>query len=111
MKSYLSHIHFFYQVLCIVLLSVCLLETNAQIVKHEGKAYDPHAYPAEIHLMTGDTMAVIQLRNIYCLSRKRFTSTSHERSYWRMVNDVKKTLPIAKDARRLLAESLVETEN
>lgn len=111
MKKFLSHIRLIRVALCIVLLSLCSFEADAQIIKHEGRAYDPHEYPAEIHLMSGDTMAVIQLRNIYCLSRKRFTSTSHEKSYWRMVNDVKKTLPIAKDARRLLAESLVETEN
>ena len=97
--------------LCLVSLQTCYMETKAQIVKHEGRAYDPHEYPAEIDGMSGDTMAVIQLHNIYCLSRKRFTSVKHEKNYWRMVNDVKKTLPIAKDARRLLAESLKETEN
>jgi len=107
----LSHIRHIGWVLFIALVSLCFHVTNAQIVKHEGKAYDPHTYAAEIHLMSGDTMAVIQLRNVYCLSRKHFTSASHEKSYWRMVNDVKKTLPIAKDAKKLLAESLSATEN
>ena len=111
MMSVFFHIRRLGVALIVVLLMACGLESTAQIIKHEGKAYDPHTYAAEIHLMSGDTMAVIQLHNVYCLSRKRFTSASHEKNYWRMVNDVKKTLPIAKDARRLLAESLVETEN
>ena len=107
----LSFVHRICLALCLVSVLACSMEAEAQIIKHEGRAYDPHEYPAEIHWMSGDTMAVIQLHNIYCLSRKRFRSEKHEKSYWRMVNDVKKTLPIAKDARKLLAESLKETEN
>lgn len=110
MKYFLSLKQTMRVVLCLALLMLCGMGAEAQIIKHEGRAYDPHTYSAEIDGMTGDTMAVIQLRNIYCLSRKRFTSEKHEKNYWRMVNDVKKTLPIAKDARKLLAESLVDTE-
>ena len=58
--------------------------------------------PAHIDPTSGDTIPYIVLKNLYCFNRKRFKGAKYEREYWRMVNDVKKTLPIAKDARRLL---------
>ena len=58
--------------------------------------------PAHIDPATGDTIPYVVLKNLYCFNRKRFKGEKYEREYWRMVNDVKKTLPIAKDARRLL---------
>lgn len=70
-----------------------------------------HEYRAEIDLMTGDTLAIIQLNPVYCFTQKHFRSTKHEKEFWRMVNDVKKTLPIAKDARRLMADAYVATAN
>ena len=69
-----------------------------------------HEYHAEIDLMTGDTIAVIQLNSAYCFTQKHFRSQKHEREFWRMVNDVKKTLPIAKDARRLMLKAYLESE-
>lgn len=68
-----------------------------------------HEYRAEIDWKTGDTLAVIQLNPCYCFTQKHFRNANHERDYWRMVNDVKKTLPIAKDARRLMTEAYVAT--
>ncbi|MBP5346885.1 MAG: DUF4294 domain-containing protein [Bacteroidales bacterium] len=59
-------------------------------------------FPAQIDPVTGDTVPVVVLKNLYCFNRKRFKGSKYERDYWRMVNDVKKTLPIAKEARRLL---------
>ncbi|MCR5395329.1 MAG: DUF4294 domain-containing protein [Bacteroidales bacterium] len=58
--------------------------------------------PAQIDPVTGDTVPIVVLKNLYCFNRKRFKGSKYERNYWRMVNDVKKTLPIAKEARRLL---------
>ena len=70
-----------------------------------------HEYPAEIDLMTGDTLAIIMLQDAYCFTRKHFTSKRHRENYLRMVQDVKKTLPIAKDAKRLMLEAYVKTEH
>lgn len=60
---------------------------------------------AQIDQATGDTIPVVVLKNLYCFNRKRFSGARYERNYWRMVNDVKKTLPIAKEARRLLVHA------
>lgn len=53
----------------------------------------------------GDTIPEIHLKEIYCFNRKRFKGKNQELNYWRMVNDVKKTLPIAKEARKLLEQA------
>ena len=76
------------------------LPAQAQYVLHSGQREGP--LPAAIDPETGDTMAIILLRNVYCFNCKHFKSERKEQQYWRMVNDVKKTLPIAKEARKLL---------
>lgn len=58
--------------------------------------------PVHIDPLTGDSLPVIRLRESFVFNRKRFKSDRQEQNYWRMVNDVRKTLPIAKEARRLL---------
>jgi len=82
-------------------------KAEAQIILRLGE----HEYRAEIDLMTGDTLAVIQLNSAYCFTQKHFRSQKHEREFWRMVNDVKKTLPIAKDARRLMLQAYLDSES
>ena len=52
MMSVFLHIRRLSVALIVVLLMACGLEATAQIIKHEGKAYDPHTYAAEIHLMS-----------------------------------------------------------
>ena len=84
-----------------ILLSA--LPVQAQYVLHSGQREGP--LPATVDPETGDTIAIILLRNVWCFNRKHFTSERKERHYWQMVNDVKKTLPIAKEARRLLIAS------
>lgn len=70
-----------------------------------------HEYPATIDLMTGDTMAVISLQDIYCFTQKHFRNKKHEENFWRMVRDVKKTLPIAKDARKLMTQAYIDMQD
>lgn len=92
--------------LCVVLgLSRPQKATAQEIVL---KVMQDHEYRAEIDLMTGDTLAVIWLKDTYCFTRKHFRNKKHEENFLRMVNDVKKTLPIAKDARRLLTQAYID---
>ena len=69
-----------------------------------------HQYQAEIDLQTGDTIAVVQLKDVYCFTKKHFRDKKHEKEFLRMVYDVKKTLPIAKDARRLMTQAYFDME-
>lgn len=74
---------------------------SAQHIRYKNEA-GQEVFPAQIDPATGDTVPTIVLKNLYCFNKKRFRGARHERDYWRMVNDVKKTLPVAKEARRLL---------
>ncbi|MGL5318560.1 MAG: DUF4294 domain-containing protein [Bacteroidales bacterium] len=53
----------------------------------------------------GDTIPFVRLRPIYIFPRVVFKNEKEEIAYWRMVRDVKKTLPYAK----LIYETLLET--
>ena len=99
------------------LLAVMLMASLAWPCAMEAQQQQPmiivlaeHEYRAEIDLMTGDTLAVIYLKDVYCFTPKKFRNSKHEEAYWRMVRDVKKTLPIAKDAKRLMLQSYLKTE-
>lgn len=87
--------------LSILCIFACVLTgARAQVVSH----VEDGTLPAYIDPKRGDTVAVVKLQHVYCFNRKRFFSRNHERDYWRMVNDVKKTLPLAKVARELMVQ-------
>ena len=52
-----------------------------------------------------DTVAVIQLKDVYIFPKPKFKNKREEAKYWRLVRDVKKTLPFAK----LVYATLIET--
>ena len=54
---------------------------------------------------TGDTLAMIVFNPIIIYPRERFRNKAEEKQYWKMVRDVKKTLPYAK----LISSTLLET--
>jgi len=70
-----------------------------------------HEYQAEVDLATGDTIAIVQLKPVYCFTKKHFRNKRHEKNYNRMVYDVKKTLPIAKAARNLMTQAYLDMSN
>ncbi|MBR5715307.1 MAG: DUF4294 domain-containing protein [Bacteroidales bacterium] len=84
---------------------------SSRITAQEIIVLAEHQYPAEIDLMTGDTIAVVQLRDVYCFTKKHFRNKQHEKEFMMMVRDVKKTLPIAKDARRLMTQAYFDMEH
>lgn len=89
----------------ILLLMAGLAATlKAQHIHYHNEKGE-EVFPVHIDPVTGDSVPVVVLKNLYCFNRKRFKGSKHERDYWRMVNDVKKTLPIAKEARRLLVHA------
>ena len=56
-------------------------------------------------LQSGDTVLVIQMKTVYCFPPMKFKNKKEERYYWKLVRDVKKTLPYAK----LVKAALLET--
>ena len=92
--------------LTLILILVCSVWSALMAQRIHYKNEDGvEVLMAQIDKATGDTVPVIVLKNLYCFNHKRFRGAKYEREYWRMVNDVKKTLPIAKEARRLLVHA------
>ena len=75
-------------------------ELKAQVESHVQEG----TLQAYVDPVKKDTVAIVRLGHVYCFNKKKFTSRKRELAYWRMVNDVKKTLPIAKAARDLLVQ-------
>ena len=53
----------------------------------------------------GDTLILVNLRPVYCFPKKVFKNQKQEKVYWRDVNDVKKTLPLAKLIHGIMLET------
>jgi len=78
-------------------LSVCYTETRAQnFSKQEVSDFVMNA---------GDSLKVIALNDIYIYPPLTFGTAAEEAKYWKLIRDVKKTLPYAK----LVYNVLIET--
>lgn len=74
----------------------------------ELKAQDSpnnRGYMVKVCVYEGDTIPYITLRNVYVYPKMRFKNKKQERYYYKLVRDVKKTLPIAKEIRGIVIET------
>lgn len=56
-------------------------------------------------LVDGDSLQYMEMSNVYCYPQITFSSKRQQKSYMRLVNNVKKTLPLAKEVRQVLIET------
>ena len=56
-------------------------------------------------LYEGDSIQYMEMNNVYVYPELTFKSKKQAQSYMRLVNNVKKVLPIAKEARQMLIET------
>jgi len=56
-------------------------------------------------LHQGDSIQYMEMNNVYVYPQLTFKSQKQAKAYMRLVNNVKKVLPIAKEARQLLIET------
>lgn len=56
-------------------------------------------------LLDGDSVQYIELNKVYCYPPKVFKNPKHRQRYTRMVRNVKKVLPIAKEVRQIMIET------
>ena len=84
-----------------ILITLCFLtipELKAQDTnQHKG-------YMVKVCVYKGDTIPYITLRNVYVYPKMKFKK-KQEKYYYRLVRDVKKTLPIAKEIRNIVIET------
>ena len=62
-------------------------------------------YKVPAIVRNGDTIPHITLRLVYVYPKLRFKNKRQERYYYKLVRDVKKTLPIAKEIRNVVIET------
>ena len=56
-------------------------------------------------VVDGDSIPYMEMSSVYCYPKMAFTSKRQQKSYMRLVNNVKKTLPLAKQVRQILIET------
>lgn len=64
-----------------------------------------NGYLVPVCLYQGDTIPCIQLRNVYIFPSLNFKSKKEWQEYYRLVRNVKKTLPIAREINRAIIET------
>lgn len=86
-----------------LLVTLCIPETQAQQVKKptvQGKIY-----LTPMCIYEGDTIPYVQLRTVYIFKPLIFKNKRQARNYGRLVHDVKKVLPIAKEINAIIIET------
>ena len=98
------------RVLAVMLLFVCVLGVWAQETepKEQSEAGNPTFVPTvkvSKVLRDGDSIQYMEMSNVYVYPQLTFSSKRQEGSYMRLVKNVKKTLPLAKEVRQILIET------
>lgn len=77
-------------------------ETSAD--EAEGPTFVPTVKVSKV-MVEGDSIPYMEMSNVYVYPQLTFSSKRQQKSYMRLVNNVKKTLPIAKQVRQMLIET------
>ncbi len=98
------------RMLIMMLLTVCALGARAQETEttEESEAGNPTFVPTvkvSKVLRDGDSIQYMEMSNVYVYPQLTFSSKRQEGSYMRLVKNVKKTLPLAKEVRQILIET------
>ena len=98
------------RVLAVMPLFVCVLGVWAQETepKEQSEAGNPTFVPTvkvSKVLRDGDSIQYMEMSNVYVYPQLTFSSKRQEGSYMRLVKNVKKTLPLAKEVRQILIET------
>jgi hypothetical protein len=70
----------------------------------EGPTFVPTVKVSKV-MVEGDSIPYMEMSNVYVYPQLTFSSKRQQKSYMRLVNNVKKTLPIAKQVRQMLIET------
>lgn len=88
-------------ILLVILCCMCICPTYAQHLQQPVKK----GYRVPVCIYEGDTIPSITLRTVYVYPKMKFKNKKQEKYYWKLVRDVKKTLPIAKEVKRAAIET------
>ena len=86
-----------------ILMLTCALTALAQ--ENAGNpTFVPTVKVSKV-LVDGDSIQYMEMSNVYVYPQLTFSSKRQEGAYMRLVKNVKKTLPIAKEVRQILIET------
>ena len=88
--------------LFIIIVSLCSLSATAQTT--DPTPIQPMVKVGKA-LVEGDSIQYVEMNNIYVYPPKTFKSEKQRQQYNRLVNNVKKVLPIAKECRVIISET------
>ena len=95
-------------VLSLLCLNIMAQEDDRRTVTTEelmtGPTFVPTVKVGKV-LHEGDSIQYMEMNNIYVYPQLAFKDKKHAKSYMRLVTNVKKVLPIAKEARQMLIET------
>ncbi len=101
------------QRLIIAILSILCLQTQAQeqqltaeqvLAEMDSPTFVPTVKVGKV-LHEGDSIQYMEMNNVYVYPQLTFKNKKQAQSYMRLVTNVKKVLPIAKEARQMLIET------
>lgn len=93
--------HYYY----IFLVVLYAFTTFATAAAQETTVAPQSGYKVPVCVYQGDTIPCITLRNIYIYPTLKFKNKKQQKYYWKLVRDVKKTLPLAKEIRNVVIET------
>jgi len=90
----------------ILLLTACVLTATAQETGADAgnPTFVPTVKVSKV-MVGGDSIQYMEMSNVYVYPKLTFSSKRQQGSYMRLVKNVKKTLPIAKEVRQILIET------
>lgn len=93
-----------------IIITLTILITSIgysdKISAQEVSSRQPNnGYMVKVCVYKGDTIPYITLRNVYVYPKMKFKNKKQEKYYYKLVRDVKKTLPIAKEIRNVVIET------
>ena len=101
------------QRLIIAILSILCLQTQAQdqqltaeqvLAEMDSPTFVPTVTVGKV-LHEGDSIQYMEMNNVYVYPQLTFKNKRQAQNYMRLVTNVKKVLPIAKEARQMLIET------
>lgn len=84
----------------ILIILLCIIAATKVYSQETNKGY-----MVKVCTYNGDTIPYITLKNVYVYPEIRLKNKKQEKYYYKLVRDVKKTLPIAKEIRNIVIET------
>ena len=82
-----------------------LLDALSASIYYPQQTTTINGYMVPVCVYKGDTIPAVQLPNVYIFRPLKFKNEKERREYYRLVRNVKKTLPLAREINRAVIET------